>query len=163
MRMPIRRRALATGGALLACAGGAAGLATGTRAATTTSDLAISASRLAGATSTQQGLDAVFTATLTNKGPDASNVGDVRFTVSGGSVVNYVCVLPSNHFMIFPDSPNCETGALKPGQSAHDAIIVSPTAAPGGKVTVRACAVDMAPGTDPVASNNCQTVSMTVE
>ena len=35
--------------------------------------------------------------------------------------------------MIFPDSPNCETGALKVGQSAHDTIIVSPTAAPGAR------------------------------
>ena len=162
MRKPIRQRVVGAGLAALLAGGVTVAVVSGSEAATTTADLSISASRLDGMTSADQFTNTGFNATVTNKGPGPSTAADIHFTATGGTIDRVICV-NATHGAFISDGDICEPGGLAAGQSAKGTVIVSPTAAAGGKVTVRACAEGLDPGVDPVASNNCRTLSVALK
>ena len=125
-------------------------------------DLAVTGSVAGGETSTESFHLIVFVFTLTNKGPAATD-GSADLTVTdvqGGSLVDVMCVLP-NGFGINPDSPSCETGPLHTKQSVHDTFVLQPSG-PSTSVSVRACASNEGSISDPVAGNNCKTLSVVI-
>jgi hypothetical protein len=125
-------------------------------------DLAVTGSVAGGETSTTSSHLVVFVFTLTNKGPAATD-GSADLTVTdvqGGSLVDVMCVLP-NGFGINPDSPSCETGALQTKQSVQDTFVLQPSGT-STSVSVRVCASNEGSVADPVASNNCKTLSVVV-
>ena len=125
-------------------------------------DLAVTGSVAGGETSTESFHLIVFVFTLTNKGPAATD-GSADLTVTdvqGGSLVDVMCVLP-NGFGINPDSPSCETGALRTNQSVQDTFVLQPSG-PSTTVSLRACASNEGNVGDPVASNNCKTLSVVI-
>jgi hypothetical protein len=125
-------------------------------------DLAVTGSVAGGETSTESSHLIVFVFTLTNKGP-ATTDGSADLTVTdvqGGTLVDTMCVLP-NGFGINPDSPSCETGPLQPQKSVHDTYVVQPSG-PSTTVSVRTCASNEGSIPDPVASNNCKTLSVII-
>jgi hypothetical protein len=165
MGKSIRRRITAGCAALLVCTGAVIALGAVSEAATTSADLAVTGSVVGGITKVaghEHGL--VFSYTLTNKGPNASGgSADLVLSVTGGSFTDIACI-PPTHTPINPDGTFCEDGPLSSGQSSKDVAIVAPTAASGGKVTMRACAMNEAgaDATDPVSTNNCKTLSVRV-
>ena len=125
-------------------------------------DLAVTGLVAGGETSTESSHLIVFVFTLTNKGPAATD-GSADLTLTdaqGGTLVDTMCVLP-NGFGINPDSPSCETGPLQPQKSVHDTYVVQPSG-PSTTVSVRTCASNEGSIPDPVASNNCKTLSVII-
>ena len=125
-------------------------------------DLAVTGSVAGGETSTESSHLIVFVFTLTNKGPAATDgSADLTLTdVQGGTLMDTMCVLP-NGFGINPDTPSCETGPLQPRQSVHDTYVVQPSGT-STSVSVRTCASNEGSIPDPVASNNCKTLSVAI-
>jgi hypothetical protein len=132
------------------------------QAATQNADLAVSGVVAGGETSTESSHFIVFDFTLTNKGPTATDgSADLTLTdVQGGTVADIMCVLP-NGFGINADTPSCETGPLRSKQSVQDVYVVQPSG-PSTTVSVRACASNEGSVPDPVASNNCKTLSVAI-
>jgi hypothetical protein len=124
-------------------------------------DLAMTGHTVAGYTSAQAGQELPVAFTMTNHSSTTSADIAFAFTVGHATTDDITCPLVSNHFNINPDGPFCEPGTLGPGKSTSAAIMV--TAASIGTVTVRACATLLDSHTDPVARNNCRTVSIPIE
>jgi hypothetical protein len=125
-------------------------------------DLAVTGQVAGGETSTESFHLIVFVFTLTNKGPLATD-GSADLTVTdvqGGTILDTMCVLP-NGFGINPDSPTCETGALRAKQSVHDTYVIQPSGT-STSVSMRACASNEGSVPDPVASNNCATLEVAI-
>jgi hypothetical protein len=125
-------------------------------------DLAVTGLVAGGETSTDSGHFIVFVFTLTNKGPAATDgSADLTFTdVQGGSLVDIMCVLP-NGVGIYADTPSCETGPLQTKQSVQDTFVLQPSGT-STSVSLRVCASNEGSVADPVASNNCKTLSVVV-
>jgi hypothetical protein len=134
----------------------------GSQASTSTVDLAISGSVVAGVTGAQPGQHIPFVFTMANR---SSATADVAFTFTlshaRASGSDYVCPTVSGHFDINPDTPSCEPGFLTGGHSTSAAIIITPTITTG-TVSVRACASNLSGTADPVSSNNCKTLSIRI-
>jgi hypothetical protein len=140
-------------------------LVSSTSAASTTSvDLGITGSRVAGFTAAQAGQELPITFTMKNHSSSSSTYVDFYFTLThaSASTEDYVCPLISNHLNIFPDTPACEPGLLGAGKSTSAAILITPTIS-SGTVTVKACARSESGNPDPVSSNNCKTISIPIE
>lgn len=125
-------------------------------------DLATTGIVAGGETSTESSHLIVFVLTLTNKGPMGSGASaDLVLTdVQGGTVVDTMCVLP-NGFGINPDTPSCEFGPLRSKQSVQATYVVQPSG-PSTTVSVRVCASNEGSVPDPVASNNCKTLTVAI-
>lgn len=138
-------------------------LTTASQATTTSVDLGMTGSTVAGFTAAQPGQELPVTFTMKNYSTTHSVSVAFYFTLSHATaaVADYTCPLISNHFNIFPDTPACEPGILGYGKSTRAAIMVTPTIT-SGTVTVRACAQDLDGYSDPISSNNCKTVSIPV-
>lgn len=147
--------------AVLAVVGGLL-VSSGVSQAAQGADLAVTGSVAGGETSTESSHLIVFVFTLTNKGPAATDgSADLTLTdVQGGTLVDTMCVLP-NGFGINPDSPSCETGPLQARQSVHDTYVVQPSGT-STSVSLRTCASNEGSIPDPVASNNCKTLSVAI-
>jgi hypothetical protein len=142
-------------------------LAAGASAAAPTTDLAVTGSVAGGLRVLGEPSHLVaFTFDLKNKGPNGvTSSADMTFSkVHNGSVVDQLCILP-NRSSIEPDSPFCEPGALAAGQTTHMTLILQPTVggAANRKLSVQVCASTEDSEVDPVASNNCKTLSVTLE
>jgi hypothetical protein len=157
----MRKRTLIIVAAVLAV-GGALVSSGVSQAATRRADLTATGAVAGGETSTESSHLIVFVFTLTNKGPTATDgSADLTLTdVQGGTVADTMCVLP-NGFGINPDTPSCETGPLRPQQSVQDVYVVQPSGT-STSVSVRACASNEGSVPDPVASNNCKTLSVAI-
>jgi hypothetical protein len=130
-------------------------------------DLAMSGSVVAGVKTVQAGLGThiAFSFTMKNKSSSLT-ASDVAFTFTFTNTTDpggdfYECPLTSNHTAISPDTPNCEPGALGPGKSTSAAVIVVPESGTSS-MTVRACASNLSGATDPVPSNNCKSLTVSV-
>jgi hypothetical protein len=156
---PMRKIALAA--LALSLTGVLAG-ATSSDAATTTIDLATTGEVAPTIKSAEVGRELVFLFTTTNKSTTASADLGVEFTVKNGSVhsSDYICNLMTTHFAINPDTPDCETGFLAPGKGTRNAILVTATAT--GTMSVKACSLILNNYSDPVASNNCKTLTVQI-
>jgi hypothetical protein len=138
-------------------------LTTSSQATTTSVDLGITGSTVAGFTKAQPGQELPVTFTIKNHSTTAAASISFYFTVTHATATSpsdYICPLISNHYNINPDTPACEPGTLGYGKSTSAAILVTPTITTG-TVTVKACAQNLST-TDPVASNNCKTVSIAI-
>jgi hypothetical protein len=105
-----------------------------------------------------------FTFDLKNKGPNGvTSSADMTYSrVHNGSVVDQLCVT-ANGVGFNADSPTCEPGTLAAGASTHMTLLLKPTeGAANRKLTVRVCASTEDSEVDPVASNNCKTLSVTL-
>jgi hypothetical protein len=133
----------------------------GSKASPTNVDLAITGSVVAGVTSAQSSMHVPFSFTVTNRSASPAGL-TITFTLTGGSASSedYVCPLVGTGADISPDTPSCEPGNLAGHRSTSAAIIVTPTAA--GTMTVQACVSNETGAPDPVASNNCKSLSISV-
>jgi hypothetical protein len=106
----------------------------------------------------------VFVFTLADKGPRPITSADQSYTsVQNGSITDQLCVFP-NGTTFNPDSPACEYGGIKVNQSAQMTLIVQPDpAASGQHVSVRVCASNESDVPDPVARNNCLSLSVALQ
>lgn len=137
----------------------------GASAAAPNTDLAVTGSvagglRITGGTSHLL----AFTFDLKNKGPDGvTSSADMTYSkVHNGFVVDQLCVM-SNGVGFNADSPSCEPGTLAAGESTHMTLILKPTqGALNRKLTVQVCASAEDSEIDPVSSNNCKTLSVTL-
>jgi hypothetical protein len=160
-------RKIATVTAALGLVIGSAGIvqAAGASAAAPSADLAVTGSVAGGLRILGEPSHLVaFTFDLKNKGPNGvTSSADMTYSrVHNGFVVDQLCVLP-NGTGFNADSPSCEPGALAAGESTHMTLILKPTAgALNRKLTVRVCASTEGSEVDPVASNNCKTLSVTL-
>jgi hypothetical protein len=149
---------LAVGSAVIVQAGGAS-------AAAPSTDLAVTGSVAGGLRILGEPSHLVaFTFDLKNKGPDGvTSSADMTYNkVHNGYVVDQLCVFP-NGVGFNADSPSCEPGALAAGESAHMTLLLKPTAgAPNRKLTVQVCASTEDSEVDPISSNNCKTLSVTL-
>jgi hypothetical protein len=148
---------LAIGSAMIVQAGGAS-------AAAPTTDLAVTGSVAGGERVVASNHLVAFTFDLKNKGPNrVTSSADLTYSkLHNGFVVDQLCVFPNGNGFD-PDSPSCEPGALAAGQSTHMTLIVKPTAgAPNRKLSVQVCGSTEGSEIDPVASNNCTTLSVTL-
>jgi hypothetical protein len=138
-------------------------LTTASQATTSSVDLAITGSTVAGYTKAQHGQELPVLFTIKNRSTTTGASVSFYFTLSHATAAasDYTCPLISNHYNINPDTPACEPGVLGYGRSTSAAIMVTPTIY-SGTVTVRACAVDLDSYSDPVSSNNCKTVSIAI-
>ena len=125
-------------------------------------DLTMSGFVAGGETSTESSHLIAMVFTLTNKGPgDIDSSADTTLvSVSGGRVVDEMCVLP-NGFGINPDAPVCEQGVLPAGHSFKSTVIVQPSG-PGVTLAVRACASNESGIPDPKPGNNCKTLKVSI-
>ena len=135
---------------------------TATQAATTGVDLSTTGSIFAGLTGAQTGQEIVFTFTVKNHSSRKSAALEVTFSTTNGTAdgSDYICPLIRNHFNINPDLPGCEPGLLPANHTETVGILVTPETA--GTMTVRACASNESNSPDPVPSNNCKTLSLTI-
>ena len=136
--------------------------ASSSQAATTSVDLAMTGSVVAGVKSAQPGQEVPFLFTMKNNSTTSSATADFVFTVTNGSadVSDYVCPLISTHYNINPDTSACEPGVLGVGKATQAAILV--TAKATGTTTVKACVHNESATPDPVTSNNCKTLSLPI-
>lgn len=129
-------------------------------AATTSVDLAMSGSVVAGVTNTfDTGRELAFAFTLKNKSTTTTEPSDFVFSITGGTAADYsdyICPLIGSRTPINPDTPACEPGDLGPGKSTQAAILVTQTAHP---LVVKACAFGES-YPDPVSSNNCKSLTV---
>jgi hypothetical protein len=134
----------------------------GSQAVTSGLDLAMTGSVVAGVSGAQLGQEVPFTFTMTNKSTSTSADVEFVFTVTNGSTDSgdYVCPLISDHFNINPDTPACEPGVLQARRSTRAAILVTPKAT--GTMTVKACAGNLQSIADPVSTNNCKTLKLSI-
>jgi hypothetical protein len=139
-------------------------LNTASNAASTSVDLGITGSRVAGYTSAQAGQELPVVFTLKNHSTTTSANVAFHFSLTHATadISDYTCPLISNKFNINPDTPDCEPGLLGYGKSTSAAILVTPTIS-SGTVTVKACAVNLSGASDPVSSNNCKTISIPIQ
>jgi len=87
----------------------------------------------------QSGQTLTFVFTETNKGPGSAPEDLVIKKVSNAKVVgNPPCVLP-NGTAINSDTPSCEPGSIKAGQSASIVITTKVTGSSGEAASVRLC------------------------
>ena len=138
--------------------------AAGASAAAPTTDLAVTGSIAGGERVVASSHLVVFTFDLKNKGPNrVTSSADLTYSkLHNGFVVDQLCVM-ANGNGFDPDSPTCEPGALAAGRSTHMTLIVKPTAgAPNRTLSVQVCGSTEGSETDPVTSNNCTTLSVTV-
>jgi hypothetical protein len=149
---------LAIGSAMIVQAGGAS-------AAAPRTDLAVTGSVAGGLRVLGEPSHLVaFTFDLKNKGPDAvTSSADMTYRkVHNGFVVDQLCVMV-NGVGFNADSPSCEPGTLAAGESTHMTLILKPTAgALNRTLSVQVCASTEASEVDPVSSNNCKTLSVTL-
>jgi hypothetical protein len=139
-------------------------LVTGSSQATTTSvDLGITGSTVAGFTGGQAGQELPVAFTMKNHSSTTSADVEFYFTVTNATagIADYTCPAISNHLNIFPDTPACEPGVLRPGKSIGAAIMVTPKAGVRS-VSVKACAYNLDNYADPVSSNNCKMVTIAI-
>lgn len=127
----------------------------------TSVDLGITGSTVAGYTQGDPNTELPVVFTMTNHSSSTSVSVDFYFTVVNATAdgSDYTCPLISNHHLINPDTPACEPGFLGHGKGTSAAILVTPTI-DTGSVTVKACADDESGYPDPVSSNNCKTISI---
>lgn len=125
-------------------------------------DLAVTGSPAGGETTIETDHLAAFVFTQRNRGPLATgDSADLVLThVRGGTIVDINCIQPNRHSMT-PDGTFCETGALAKGESARAVYVIRPST-PGALLSVTACAMNEGPVPDPVAANNCKTVTLAV-
>jgi hypothetical protein len=152
--------------ALMTAAGALAGtvfLTTASQASTASVDLSITGSTVAGYTKAQHGQELPVVFTIKNRSTTTAASISFYFTLTHAtaSSSDYTCPLITNHYNINPDTPACEPGTLGYGKSTSAAIMVTPTIY-SGTVTVKACAQDLDGYADPVASNNCKTISIAI-
>jgi hypothetical protein len=102
-----------------------------------------------------------FAFTMTNHSSTTS--ADIAFTFSAvhgtgiNDGANYICPGAS------PDTPACEPGALAAGHSARAGIIITPPRNTSfHRMTVTACASDLAGTSDPVPGNNCKQLTIAI-
>ncbi|HEU5271057.1 MAG TPA: hypothetical protein VFU36_14120 [Jatrophihabitans sp.] len=153
---------------ILSCAGAVALAASllissaASQASTTSLDLSITGSTVAGFTGAQVNQELPVLFTITNHGSVATPV-DFQFTVTNATASgeDYVCPTVGDRFNINPDTPFCEPGFLGAHRQTSAAILVTPTIS-SGTVTVQACANDEANHHDPTPGNNCKTISIPI-
>jgi hypothetical protein len=137
----------------------------GASAAAPTTDLAVTGSVVSGLRITGETSHLIaFSFDLKNKGPNAvTSSADMTYSkVHNGFVVDQLCVM-ANGVGFNADSPTCEPGALAAGESTHMTLILKPTAgALNRELSVRVCASTEDSEVDPVSSNNCKTLSVTL-
>jgi hypothetical protein len=107
----------------------------------------------------------VLVFTLTNNGPRAiTSSADQSYTsVQNGSIADQLCVFPNGN-AFNPDSPSCEYGGLKAHQSARMTLIVQPDpTASGQPLSVRVCASNESGVPDPVARNDCLSLTVSLQ
>ena len=143
------------------------------RMAATAPDLSMTGFVVAGVRSVQfPSMHVPFSFTETNHGTTTVVDTIFNFTITHGTASSndYICPLTSNPGPgrgtpgtdIQVDGNQCEIGNLAPGASTRAAIIVTPTI-PTGTVSVKACTLAPAlVNPDPVPSNNCKTLSITI-
>ncbi|HJQ03688.1 MAG TPA: hypothetical protein VJ851_18990 [Jatrophihabitans sp.] len=131
-------------------------------AATANVDLSITGGTVTGYTVAQAGQELPVSFTMRNHSTTTAVSVDFTFTLSNATAdgTDYVCNT-SSHALINPDTPACEPGFLGAGKTVGAAILVTPTIS-SGTVRVKACANDESNNPDPVPSNNCKTVSITI-
>jgi hypothetical protein len=137
--------------------------ASASNAASTSVDLGMTGSRVAGYTSAQAGQELPVVFTLKNHSTTTSADVAFYFTLTHATAdsSDYTCPMVSTKGNINPDTPACEPGVLGYGKSTSAAIMVTPTII-SGTVTVKACALNLGGATDPVSSNNCKTISIPI-
>lgn len=154
-------------GAAADAAGGSPSLHGGNHGATASpsADLAVSGSIAGGERSVETFHPVVFVFNLTNNGPNAiTSSADLTYSaVRNGTVSDQLCIFPSGA-SFNPDSPSCEFGTLRVGQTSRMTLIVQPdTGASGQPLSVRVCSSNESGVRDPVPSNNCLTLSVRLE
>jgi hypothetical protein len=162
MRRKIGNKFVVLLGAALALVG-TLFLTTASQATSTSVDLSITGSTVAGYTKAQYGQELPVVFTIKNRSTTTAAEVSFYFTLSHASAdgSDYTCPLISNRYNINPDTPACEPGVLGYGRSTSAAIMVTPTIY-SGTVTVKACAQDLTGYADPVSSNNCKTISIPI-
>jgi hypothetical protein len=106
----------------------------------------------------QTGRTLTFVFTETNKGPESAPEDLMITEVTNVEVVgNPPCVLP-NGVAINSDTPSCEPGFVKPGQSASIVITTNVTGGSGMAASVRLCLDNESTGV--IAP--CKTVSVKI-
>jgi len=149
---------LAIGSALSVQSGGAS-------AAAPTTDLAVTGSVEGGLRITVETSHLLaFTFDLKNKGPNGvTSSADMTYSkVRNGFVVDQFCVM-TNGVGFNADSPTCEPGTLAAGKSTHMTLILKPTqGALNRTLSVQVCASTEDSEVDPVSSNNCKTLNVTL-
>jgi uncharacterized repeat protein (TIGR01451 family) len=156
-------RKFAVGAFALALAGTATFMSSQvTQAAARTVDLSTTGSIFANLTGAQIGQEVVYSFTVKNKSTTTAANMAVTFSVTNGTAdgSDYVCPLISSHFNINPDTPSCEPGSLPATKTETVGILVA--ARRTGTTTVKACASILDSVTDPVSSNNCKTLRLTI-
>jgi hypothetical protein len=105
-----------------------------------------------------------FTFAVTDKGPGSiTSSADLDYTsVRHGTVVDQLCI-PRDGHAIEPDSPYCESGGLRPGQSNRMTLIVQPDSVSGVALRVRVCASNESGVPDPRPGNNCVVKSVLLQ
>ena len=106
----------------------------------------------------QTGRTLTFVFTETNKGPESAPEDLMITEVTNAEVIgNPPCVLP-NGVAINSDTPSCEPGFVKPGQSASIVITTNVTGGSGMAASVRLCLDNESTGV--IAP--CKTVSVKI-
>jgi hypothetical protein len=126
-------------------------------AAGASADVAINQAYVAGgATRAEAGHSLTFEFGAKNFGPGIADVSIDLVTSRGLTGATLECVL-RNGSVINPDSPNCETGTAKAGQSGGH-LVLTGTVAGTSNVTVKACVESLNGTVDPHSGNNCRTL-----
>jgi Domain of unknown function DUF11 len=147
-------------GAVTAVAAGALTAAVSSQAATPGVDLGITGSVVTGVTHVDIGQEVPFTFTMKNH--SSTRTANVAFAFTNTATAggdDYLCAT-TTHSTVSPDTPDCEPGDLLAGQSVNAAIMLHATRS--GTLTVTACALNLNGTPDPVSSNNCKTLNVTV-
>jgi len=106
----------------------------------------------------QPGQTLTFVFTETNKGPGSAPEDLVITKMTRARVVgNPPCVLP-NGTAINSDTPSCEPGVMRPGQSASIVITTDVTGSSGLAASVRVCLDNQSTG----VIGPCRTVSVRI-
>jgi hypothetical protein len=137
----------------------------GSGAATNTIDLSITGGSVAGFTHSS-GFPKLPVAFAMKNNSTTTNAGDIEFYFKWTNTTepqyqDYICPLTSTHALINPDTPACEPGGLAAGKTTGAALILTPKAGVRS-VSLRACAILIDGHTDPVSSNNCKTVTISI-
>jgi hypothetical protein len=153
-------RTLVAIGTVTAAAAAVLTAAVSSQAATTGVDLGITGTVVTGVTRVDIGQELPFSFTIKNHSSTrTANVAFVFTNVASAGGDDYLCAT-TTHSTVSPDTPDCEPGDLGPGQLVNAAIMLRATRS--GLLTVTACASNLNGTPDPVSSNNCKTLHVTV-
>lgn len=106
--------------------------------ASTTTPFTVRTSIAGGIKTIQNGQTLTFVFTEINQSARGA-YEDLDLTrVANVSVADMTCVLPGG-FAIFPDTPDCEPGLVKPGRHASMVVTTTVTGASGATASARVC------------------------